>query len=137
MHTKSSHLLIKCLLLFFVFSINTVSAQETGIRQKLVGSWIFYNLEYPKDMSAKEKKEAAKAASMNAGVMLIFSDDGKYKVSALQNNKRQVVASGIFKLSENDTYLKIEGLEGYIADLDKQYLKLFLPDKPLLVFRKN
>ncbi|OQP59612.1 hypothetical protein A3860_36645 [Niastella vici] len=98
---------------------------------------MYYNLEYPKDMSAKEKKESAKAASMNAGMLLIFTDDGKYKVTALQNNKRQVVASGTFLLSENDTYLKINGLEGYIADLDKQYLKLFLPDRPIMVFRKN
>jgi hypothetical protein len=127
-----------CLTSFFlIFLTNILTAQETSSRKKLVGSWTFYKLEYPKDISREDKADSAKAARMNAGIMLFFMADGKYKVSVVKNKQREVVASGTIKLSENDTYLKIEGMEGYIADLDNQYLKIFLPDRPLLVFKKN
>lgn len=139
MHKKKANLSIRiCLTLFLLmFLTSGLSAQETSNRKKLVGNWTFYKLEYPKDLSREDKADSAKAARMNAGIMLIFTTDGKYKVSIVKNKQREVVASGIIKLSENDTYLKIEGMEGYIADLDNQYLKLFHPDKPLLVFKKN
>lgn len=124
------------LLLVLSFSITSLTyAQETAIRQKLVGSWLYAGLEFPDGYSA-DKSEAEKADKMNKGLIITVEADGKYMIWNKQAGKKEPYATGIIELTKKGRHLKITGLEGDIEKLDDETLKLSAPGRPVMVFKK-
>ena len=116
---------------------NPVLAQNSDTRSKLVGSWIYSGFEQNEQLPPVSKADAEKAEKMNGGLIITFKSDGHYQIWKKVNGKKEVLASGETKLTNQGKHLTIQGLEGDIQTLNKNYLKLFsAEDRPIMVFKK-
>ena len=111
-------------------------AQETGTRQKLIGSWIYSGLEFNDSMTESEKVESEKADKMNKDLIITFESNGNYIVWNKQAGKKNPFAKGAINLTNKGRHLKIEGLEGDIDKLNEELLTLSHLNRPVMVFKK-
>ena len=131
---KSS--LILLIAISLIILNNPIQAQDSDIKTKLVGNWIYSGFEQDDELPPMSKSEAEKAEKMNKGLIITFGTDGHYQIWKKVNGKKEVLASGKTRLTK-EKHLSIEGLEGDIQTLSKDYLKLFSSeDRPIMVFKK-
>ncbi|GEM_PF-4247132 len=125
------------ILLTLAFSTITFSySQDTGTRQKLIGSWIYAGLQFKSSMTESDKVESEKADKKNKDLIITFESNGNYIVWNKQSGKNNPFAKGAVSLTNKGRHLKIEGLEGDIDKLNEELLMLSHPNRPLMVFKK-
>jgi hypothetical protein len=131
---KSSLMLV--LAISFTICKNPLQAQDSTTKNKLIGSWIYSGFE-KNDQLPISKSEAEKAEKMNKGLIITFGSDGHYKIWKKVNGKKEILALGETRLTNQGKHLSIEGLEGDIQTLNTNYLKLFYAeDRPIMIFKK-
>lgn len=130
--------LFKTLLVGTMLAIccTSVLSQPNDIKKRLVGSWIYAGFENKSDVNDKDKAEQQKGDEMNAGLTITFKVNGAYEIWEKGNNKKQIVASGATKFTKNGKHIVIQGLDGDIEILTNEFLKLYSPGRPLMVFKR-
>ena len=86
---------------------NPVLAQNSDTRSKLVGSWIYSGFEQNEQLPPVSKADAEKAEKMNGGLIITFKSDGHYQIWKKVNGKKEVLASGETKLTNQGKHLTI------------------------------
>jgi hypothetical protein len=119
---------IKLLILSLtLLTCQSVLAQESDLKAKLIGSWTYFGFEATSEVPPPSNAELEKAAKINKGIVI--------KIWKKVEGKKKVLASGTTQLKKGK-HLTIEGLEGDIHTLNKNYLKLYAVDRPLMVFKR-
>jgi len=127
---------IKLLILSLtLLTCQSVLAQESDLKTKLIGSWTYFGFEATSEVPPPSNAELEKAAKINKGIVITFDSTGQYKIWKKVEGKKKVLASGTTQLAKGK-HLTIEGLEGDIHTLNKNYLKLYAVDRPLMVFKR-
>lgn len=124
------------LLVIFIAAGTQAKAQEKEVRQKLVGDWIYFGLEYAGPMSDHDKKEKEIASKQNANLIVSFREDGTYVIWNKTAGKKDPYAKGILELTKKGKHLKIQTLEGDIEKVDAEELRLTGPNRPVMIFKR-
>ena len=122
--------------IFLTILCPTLFAQLNETKKKLTGSWIYAGLENKLEISEDDQKEQEKADRLNKRLIITFSATGRYQVWKKVKSKKEILTTGLVKLTKNGRHLSIDGLEGDIDTLTKDLLKLSSPDRPLMVFKR-
>ena len=127
----------KIFLLIALMSVGTLTnAQDKETRQKLLGDWIYFGLEYQEPMSAADREQIEIANKQNKNLIVSFLEDGTYVIWNKTEGKKDPYAKGILELTKMGKHLKIEGLEGDIEKVDAEELRLTGPNKPVMIFKR-
>lgn len=113
-------------------------AQQEGFSKTLPGRWLFDSFEIDKTrLTSEAKKKIEIAEKQNEGMMVSLHEDKSYRIFHVARGHKNLIRSGKYKLTQNGTFLTIEGLSGKIESIDATVLRISNPDRPVMKFKKS
>ncbi|MDP3393076.1 hypothetical protein [Sediminibacterium sp.] len=125
----------KAIILSFLLFVFSSFQNRLTVKDKLIGTWVFENFDYPNYVSP-DSKEAKEANRANKGLTITFMQDDKFSSIQHEGMKENNTKTS-YKVSKDNKYLTIGTETSKIERLDENYLTLYVEGRPTITFRKK